>query len=69
MVVKTLNNRYLGGYTRIEELSRYGNITGPIYASSNKNWHANVTRCMSALKGRYIPDSYEFRLLAAKTEE
>lgn len=69
MVVKTLNNRYLGKYTRIEELSRYGNTTGPIYASSNKNWHANVTRCMSALKGRYIPDGYEFRLLASRSQE
>lgn len=62
MMVKTLNNRYLGNYTKISELSRYGNLTGPIYASSSKNWHANVTRCLSAVKGRYVSDDMIFRM-------
>ena len=62
MMAKTLNNRYLGNYTKVSELSRYGNLTWPIYASSSKNWHANVTRCLSAVKGRYVSDDTIFRM-------
>ncbi len=49
-MTKTLNNKYLGKYTTIDQLSRYGNKTGSIYASSSSNWHNNVVRCLSALK-------------------
>ena len=56
------NNRYLWQYTAIEQLSRYGNKTGSIYASSDFNWHNNITKCMSHVKWHYIPDNYGFRL-------
>lgn len=46
----TFNNRFLGKYTKLSELSRWGNPDGAIYASSNSNWHNNTVRCLSALK-------------------
>ena len=49
-MTKTLNNKFLGKYTTIDQLSRYGNKDGSIYASSSSNWHNNVVRCLSALK-------------------
>ena len=59
---KTLNNKYLGEYDSISDLSRWGNKTGAIYASSPKNWQENIVRCLSVLKGRFIEDNYRFRL-------
>ena len=58
----TFNNRYLGKYTKLSELSRWGNSDGAIYASSNSNWHSNTVRCLSALKWEFVKDDYEFRL-------
>lgn len=58
----TLNNRFLWKYTEIQELSRYGNKTGSIYASSDLNWHRNIVKCMSHVKGEYVPDDYNFRI-------
>lgn len=60
----TFNNKYLGKYVTIDQLSRYGNKSGSIYASSEFNWHNNITKCMSHVKGEYIPDNYPFRLNA-----
>lgn len=59
---KTFNNAYLGQYSRISDLSRWGNNYGLIYASSPENWHNNMIRCLSALKGRFIEDDFRFRL-------
>ncbi|MDD3301988.1 MAG: M23 family metallopeptidase [Candidatus Gracilibacteria bacterium] len=61
-IVNTLNNKYLSKYTEIQQLSRYGNKAGSIYASSDLNWHKNVTKCMSAIKQKYVSDDYLFRL-------
>lgn len=58
----TFNNRYLWNYTTIDQLSRYGNKNGSIYASSEFNWHNNITKCMSHVKGQYIADNYPFRV-------
>lgn len=58
----TFNNRYLGKYTKLSQLSRWGNPDGAIYASSNSNWHSNTVRCLSALKGEFVPDDFEFRI-------
>jgi hypothetical protein len=60
----TFNNRYLSQYDEIDDLSRYGNkdISKPIYASSDFNWHNNIIKCMSYVKGHFIPDNYKFRL-------
>lgn len=61
-MTKTFNNKYLGGYNQINQLSRYGNKDGAIYASSEFNWHNNITKCMSHVKGEFIPDDYFFRI-------
>jgi murein DD-endopeptidase MepM/ murein hydrolase activator NlpD len=58
----TFNNKFLGKYTKISQLSRWGNPNGTIYASSNSNWHTNTVRCLSALKWEFVSDDYEFRL-------
>jgi hypothetical protein len=58
----TFNNRFLGKYTKLSELSRWGNSDGAIYASSNSNWHNNTVRCLSALKWEFVKDDFEFRL-------
>lgn len=64
-MASTLNNRYLWGYNTINMLSRYGNKNPkkPIYASSEFNWHNNIMKCLSWIKGRHVPDNYYFRLV------
>ena len=61
-IVRTLNNAALGKYDEIQQLSRFWNKDGSIYASSEDHWHSNVTKCMSHIKQRYIPDNYNFRI-------
>lgn len=61
-MAKTFNNKYLGKYTKVSELSRWGNQKWPIYASSSSNWHDNTIRCLSALKWRFVEDDYNFRI-------
>lgn len=61
-MARAFNNRFLGWYTEIQQLSRYGNKTGLIYASSDFNWHNNIIKCMSHVKWQYIPDNYNFRI-------
>ncbi len=63
-MTRTFNNKYLMQYNELKMLSRYWNLdeTKPIYASSSSNWHNNIVTCMSYIKGRYISDSYNFRL-------
>lgn len=62
LMVATLNNRYLGKYTKMEQLSRYWNKDGSIYASSPDHWHNNIVKCLTHIKQEYIPDDYNFRL-------
>lgn len=64
VMVKWLNNKYLSQYDEVRMLSRYGNKdeSKPIYASSPDHWHNNIIKCMSAIKWKYVPDSYNFRL-------
>ena len=61
LIPLTLNNQYLGNYHTIKQLSRYGNEDGKIYASSPINWQTNVQKCLSKIKGFYIPEDYPFR--------
>ncbi len=63
---RTLNNRFLWEYKQMSKLSRYGNKTWAIYASSPLNWQNNMVRCLTALKDTYIPDNYEFRISESK---
>ena len=57
----TLNNAYLWDYQTIKQLSRYGNKDGKIYASSPINRQTNVLKCLSQIKGYYIPEDFPFR--------
>jgi murein DD-endopeptidase MepM/ murein hydrolase activator NlpD len=57
----TLNNQYLWDYHTINQLSRYGNPDGMIYASSPINWQTNVTKCLSQIKWYYVPEDFPFR--------
>lgn len=61
-MAKTFNNQFLWKYTKISQLSRWWNQTWPIYASSASNWHDNSIRCLSAIKGRFVEDNYNFRI-------
>lgn len=58
----TLNNGYLWAYHTINQLSRYGNKEGKIYASSPINRQTNVLKCLSQIKGYYIPEDFPFRV-------
>lgn len=60
-MVKTLNNKYLRKYQTIDKLSRWWNKDWSIYASSSKNWHNNVVKCLSSLKWEFVEDDFEFR--------
>jgi hypothetical protein len=68
-IIKTLNNQYLAKYSSIDELSRWGNKDGAIYASSKKHWHDNIVRCISAIKGTYVGDKFVFRTKKKNAEE
>ena len=57
----TLNNAYLGNYHTINQLSRYGNKDGKIYASSPINRQTNVLKCLSQIKWYYVPEDFPFR--------
>jgi len=60
-IAKTLNNQYLGWYTTINQLSRYGNAEGKVYATSPENWHINVTNCLGMIHNKRIADDWNFR--------
>lgn len=60
-IAQTLNNQYLWDYHTINQLSRYGNPDGAIYASSPINWQTNVTKCLSQIKWYYVPEDFPFR--------
>ena len=60
-IYDTLNNKYLGWYHTIYELSGYGNKDGAIYASSEYNWQKNVSRCLSTIKWYIVPEDFPFR--------
>ncbi|UFX83280.1 murein hydrolase activator EnvC family protein [Candidatus Absconditicoccus praedator] len=61
MIYLTLVNSFLGHHNTIDKLSRWGNKDGSIYASSPKNWQKNVSRCLSSIKGYWVPEDYPFR--------
>ncbi len=61
-IADTLNNKFLGKYNTIKDLSRYGNKYGKIYASSAINWQTNVLKCLSQIKWYYVPEDFPFRI-------
>lgn len=62
LMVSTLNNKYLWEYLKLEQLSRYWNKDGSIYASSQDHWHNNIVKCMTHIKQEYISDDFNFRI-------
>ncbi|MDD2907570.1 MAG: peptidoglycan DD-metalloendopeptidase family protein [Candidatus Gracilibacteria bacterium] len=71
-IIYTLNGKYLGKYNSLAELSGAGRkevglqkcgVGGPCYATDEDHWHNNVKRCLTHLKGVYVPDDYNFRLI------
>jgi hypothetical protein len=61
LIALTLNNQHLGNYHTINQLSRYGNPDGKIYASSPINWQTNVMKCLSKIKWYTVPEDFPFR--------
>ena len=61
LIATTLNNQYLWWYHTINQLSRYGNEDGKIYASSPINWQRNVMKCLSKIKWYTVPEDFPFR--------
>lgn len=64
-ISSVVNNRFLWKYNSIDQLSGWWNPKGPIYASSQSNWHENIVKCMSAIKGKYVGNRTSFRLSRA----
>jgi hypothetical protein len=60
-IAQTLNNQFLWHYHTIDQLSRYGNPNGSIYASSPVNRQTNVIKCLSQIKWYYVPEDFPFR--------
>lgn len=61
-VYNVLNNQYLGHYHTMDQLSRYGNDDGFIYASSPFNRQKNIMYCLSMLYDYHIPETFPFRI-------
>ncbi len=59
----TLINQYLGDYHTMDQLSRFWNKTGPIYASSSFNWQKNIMRCLSMIYEQNVSEQYFFRIV------
>jgi murein DD-endopeptidase MepM/ murein hydrolase activator NlpD len=57
-----LNNQYLWGYHTIDQLSRFGNSDGFIYASSPFNRQKNILNCLSSVYGYNVPEDFSFRV-------
>ncbi len=62
LIFSALENKYLWDYYTLDKLSWYGNQDGAIYASSPINRQTNVTKCLSAIHGYWIPDDRPVRL-------
>lgn len=62
LIYTTLNNRYLGHYHILLDYNGYGNPDGKNYATSKYNWQNNVTKCLTMIKGYYVPDEYPVRV-------
>lgn len=61
-IFNTFNNSYLWHHNTMDQLSRYGNKNGYIYASSSINRQTNIMRCLSMIYDTNIPEDYFFRI-------
>ncbi len=55
------NNRYLGSYNTLNELSRYWNRDGFIYASSPYNRQKNIMNCLSWIYWYRVQEDFPIR--------
>lgn len=62
LIYNTLNNVYLWHYNILLDYNGYGNPQGKNYATSRYNWQNNVTKCLTMIKGYYVPDDYPVRI-------
>ncbi len=60
-IFAVFNNRFLGTYNTLNELSRFWNEHWYIYASSPFNRQKNIMECLSAIYGYRIPEDFPFR--------
>ena len=56
-----LTNRYLWKYTTVDQLSRRGNKTGMVYATSTENRHINCMNFLSMVYDKKVSDQWKFR--------
>lgn len=63
------NNQYLGGYHTMDQLSRFNNEHGFIYASSPYNWQKNIMTCLSSVEGYRVPEDWPFRRTKNKADK
>lgn len=68
-IFNALTNEYLWKHTTIDQLSRYWNATGSIYASSSENWQKNVVKCLTKIKWYRVPENYSFRINVESWED
>lgn len=57
-----LNNQYLWSYQTLNQLSRFGNRDGFIYASSPYNRQKNIMNCLSSIYDFNLPEDFSFRV-------
>lgn len=60
-IYQVLTNRNLWHYTELWQLSRKHNKDWLVYATSEENWHNNVTNCMWVIRGETIDEHFPFR--------
>ena len=58
---KVLDNQYLSYIMTVEDLSRYHNATGLVYATSNENHAINTLNCLGMIHNKKVPSSFAFR--------
>lgn len=68
-IYATLNNKYLNKYRSIDQLSRYWNANGAIYASSPINWQSNMVKCLSVIKWYRVAEEHPFRVYSLEWEQ
>lgn len=63
------NNQYLWSYHTMDQLSRFNNENGFIYASSPYNRQKNIMTCLSSIEGYRVPEDWPFRRAVKQTDK
>lgn len=62
------NNQYLWDYYLLKQLSRFGNDSWFIYASSPYNWQKNIMNCLTSIYGYPVTEDFPIRMPDGRTE-